>query len=71
MIRFPDPRVQDWFLMRRWTPIILIISTYFLIVLVGPKLMQNRKPYTLRSALKVYNLVQVLISGYMFKEVGT
>jgi hypothetical protein len=57
--------------MRRWTPIILIISTYFLIVLVGPKLMQNRKPYTLRSALKVYNLVQVLISGYMFKEVGT
>jgi len=64
----PDPRVEHWFLMRRWTPIILIICTYFLTVMIGPKLMEKHPPYTLRNLLKVYNFIQVFISGYMFKE---
>lgn len=54
--------------MKRWTPIILIISSYFITVLIGPKLMQNQQPFTLRSLLKLYNLVQVVISAYIFKE---
>ncbi|CAG7819095.1 unnamed protein product, partial [Allacma fusca] len=62
------PRVENWFLMRRWTPIILIIITYFLIVMIGPKLMLTHPPYQLRSILKLYNATQVLISAYMFKE---
>jgi len=64
----PDPRVEEWFLMKRWTPIILIISSYFIVVLVGPKLMQNQQPFTLRSMLKCYNAIQVIISAYIFKE---
>lgn len=64
----PDPRVESWFLMKRWTPIILIIISYFLIVMSGPKLMQTHPPYKLRGVLKIYNAVQVLISAYMFKE---
>lgn len=38
--------------------------------MIGPILMESRKPYTLRNLLKVYNFVQVCISGYMFKEVS-
>lgn len=37
--------------------------------MIGPILMESRKPFTLRNVLKVYNFVQVMISGYMFKEV--
>lgn len=70
-IIFSDPRVTEWFLMKRWTPIIIIISTYFIVVLFGPRYMQNRPPYTLRTMLKIYNLVQVIISAYMFKEVNS
>jgi len=64
----PDPRVQDWLLMKYWTPIVLIIISYFLLVLVGPKLMQNRKPFELKYPIKLYNLSQVFLCGYMFKE---
>ncbi|ODM91749.1 Elongation of very long chain fatty acids protein 4 [Orchesella cincta] len=67
-IYIADPRVENWFLMPRWTPILTIIIIYYLVVLIGPILMENRRPYTLRNVLKIYNFVQVMISGYMFKE---
>uniref|UniRef100_A0A1A9WPN5 Elongation of very long chain fatty acids protein n=1 Tax=Glossina brevipalpis TaxID=37001 RepID=A0A1A9WPN5_9MUSC len=40
---------------------------YFRIVL-GPKLMENRKPFQLRTVLVVYNFVQVLFSAWLFYE---
>lgn len=36
---------------------------------VGPKLMENRKPFQLKNTLIVYNLFQVLFSTWLFYEV--
>lgn len=36
---------------------------------LGPALMANRKPFRLRRTLIAYNLVQVLLSCYLFYQV--
>lgn len=36
---------------------------------LGPKLMENRKPFQLRNVLIVYNFLQVLFSAWLFYEV--
>ncbi|KAL1464749.1 hypothetical protein WDU94_004367 [Cyamophila willieti] len=52
-------------------PTILICLTYVYIVKVlGPKLMANRKPFVLREVLIVYNLFQVIFSAWLFYEVS-
>ncbi|KAK7603572.1 hypothetical protein V9T40_003571 [Parthenolecanium corni] len=46
-----------------------ICLTYVLIVkVIGPKFMENRKPYVLRKTLIVYNFLQVLFSMWLFYE---
>lgn len=40
---------------------------YFLQVL-GPKLMENRKPFKLRFVLIIYNAIQVVFSSWLFYE---
>lgn len=37
---------------------------------VGPKLMENRKPFHLKNTLIVYNLFQVIFSTWLFYEVS-
>lgn len=37
---------------------------------LGPKLMENRKPFELRKILIVYNAAQVLFSMWLFYEVS-
>ncbi|KAI5750340.1 hypothetical protein M8J76_014849 [Diaphorina citri] len=67
--RYGDPRTNNWFLMSSPVPTILICLTYVYIVKVlGPKLMANRKPFVLREVLIVYNLFQVLFSAWLFYE---
>ncbi|KAL1465454.1 hypothetical protein WDU94_005027 [Cyamophila willieti] len=64
-----DPRVKDWFLMSGPLPTICICLTYaFIVKIVGPKLMENRKPFQLRKTLIVYNFFQVLFSSWLFYE---
>lgn len=67
--KYGDPRTKDWFLMSSPVPTILICLTYVYIVKVlGPKLMANRKPFVLREVLIVYNLFQVIFSAWLFYE---
>ncbi|XP_017077179.1 elongation of very long chain fatty acids protein F [Drosophila eugracilis] len=48
-------------------PIILILMAYLLFVLkLGKVFMRNRKPYDLRTVLRVYNIFQVLYNGVYF-----
>lgn len=48
-------------------PITLILIAYLLFVLkLGKIFMRNRKPYDLKTVLKVYNLFQVLYNGLYF-----
>lgn len=48
---------------------ICLFYAYFSKVL-GPKLMENRKPFDLRQVLVVYNFVQTVFSSWIFYEVS-
>lgn len=48
---------------------ICLFYAYFSRVL-GPRLMENRKPFSLKRLLIVYNLLQTLFSGWIFYEVS-
>lgn len=62
-----DPRTKDWFLVPSPLPGIAVILLYLYFVLVlGPKIMKHRKPYDLRTVLKLYNFLQILYSCYLF-----
>ncbi|KAJ8732828.1 hypothetical protein PYW07_015427 [Mythimna separata] len=64
-----DQRVKDWFLMSSPFPTLAICLTYvFTVKVLGPKLMENRKPFELKRILIFYNLFQVLFSIWLFRE---
>lgn len=65
-----DPRVKDWVLMSGPLPTMMICLTYVLLVkVIGPKFMENRKPFILRKTLIIYNFLQVIFSTWLFYEV--
>lgn len=43
---------------------------WFILQVVGPKLMENRKPFNLRYTLILYNFIQVIFSAWLFYEVS-
>ncbi|OBS73941.1 hypothetical protein A6R68_15523, partial [Neotoma lepida] len=64
-----DPRVEDWLLMSSPLPQTIILGLYvYFVTSLGPKLMENRKPFELRKAMITYNFFIVLFSVYMFYE---
>ncbi|XP_058806698.1 elongation of very long chain fatty acids protein AAEL008004-like isoform X3 [Phymastichus coffea] len=64
-----DKRTVGWFLMSSPFPTLIICLSYVYIVKVlGPKLMENRKPFQLKNVLIVYNFFQVLFSAWLFYE---
>lgn len=64
-----DQRVNDWFLMSSPLPTLLMCLTYaYGVKVVGPKLMENRKPFDLRKTIIFYNLFQVIFSIWLFYE---
>ncbi|CRK90395.1 CLUMA_CG004022, isoform A [Clunio marinus] len=67
-----DPRVKDWFMMSSPFPTFFIVFIYVYIVkFLGPKLMENRKPFQLRKIIIFYNFIQVLISAKLFYDACT
>lgn len=65
-----DPRVGDWPLMDSPVPTVLIVLLYIYgVVIFGPRMMANRKPYKLRNVLVAYNAFQVVFSLGMMYEV--
>ncbi|XP_012265643.1 elongation of very long chain fatty acids protein AAEL008004-like [Athalia rosae] len=64
-----DPRTKDWFLMSSPVPGASIMFGYLYFVLSwGPRHMEHRKPYQLKNVLIVYNLLQVILSSWLFYE---
>jgi len=64
-----DPRVNDWPLMSSPFPTLAICLTYaYVVKRLGPKLMENRKPFELKNPIIVYNLFQVIFSTWLFYE---
>jgi hypothetical protein len=67
-----DPRTAKWPLMSSPFPTLAICLSYVYVVKVlGPKLMENKKPMELRKVLIYYNLFQVLFSIWLFYEVSS
>lgn len=67
-----DPRTADWFLVHSPIPVIFITAMYFFTVKEWlPKFMENRPAYDLRKVLVYYNLLQVVLSGYIVVMVIT
>lgn len=61
-----DPRVKDWPMMSSPIPTILICIFYaYFVRVIGPKLMENRKPFDLQRLMIYYNLFQVILSAWI------
>ncbi|KAF4533125.1 hypothetical protein B566_EDAN007936 [Ephemera danica] len=68
--KYGDPRVQGWLLMSSPLPTLAICLGYvYLVKVIGPKFMENRKPFELRKVLIWYNAFQVVFSAWLFYEV--
>lgn len=67
---FPDARVNDWVMMSSPFPTVAICLSYaYFSKILGPKLMENRKPFDLRGVLIMYNFLQTLFSTWILYEV--
>lgn len=66
-----DQRTTDWFMMSSPFPTLFICLSYvYGVKVLGPKLMENRKPFQLKNALIIYNLFQMVFSAWLFYEIG-
>lgn len=66
-----DPRVNGWVMMSSPFPTLAICLFYaYFVKILGPKLMENRKPFDLRRVMIWYNLFQVIFSSWLFNEVS-
>ncbi|GCC27171.1 elongation of very long chain fatty acids protein 4a isoform X1 [Chiloscyllium punctatum] len=63
-----DKRVENWTFMQSPLPTLAVSSLYLLFVWLGPKWMNNREPFQLRSLLIFYNFGMVILNFYIFKE---
>ncbi|CAL7952347.1 unnamed protein product [Xylocopa violacea] len=64
-----DQRVNDWPMMSGPLPTLSICLFYvYFVKVLGPKLMENRKPFDLRRIMIFYNLFQVIFSVWLFYE---
>ncbi|XP_076352644.1 uncharacterized protein LOC143248093 [Tachypleus tridentatus] len=64
---FADPRTNGWPLLGSPFPMLTIIASYVYIVKVlGPMWMKNRKPFQIENVIIMYNVAQVILSGFFF-----
>lgn len=71
MNRTGDPRTANWPLMSSPFPTLAICLSYvYFVKVLGPRLMENRKPFQFKNTLIVYNLFQVIFSAWLFYEIG-
>lgn len=41
----------------------LVVGGYVYFAQIGPKLMENRKPYNIKKIIIIYNIVQIIVNG--------
>lgn len=67
---FVDPRQDGFYLVKKPVNMVLLLAFYWFMATKGAKyLMKNQKPFELKRILIVYNLVQVILSGWFAKTV--
>lgn len=70
-MHFSDPRTNDWPMVQGITTTLACVLVYLYFVLyLGPKFMENRKPFNILSIIKIYNLIQLVACIYIFYMVN-
>ncbi|XP_044754274.1 elongation of very long chain fatty acids protein AAEL008004-like [Coccinella septempunctata] len=71
MNKYQDSRTANWlFMSSPFYTLGICLSYVYIVKVLGPKLMENRKPFQLRRVLIAYNFLQVLFSLYLFLGIG-
>nr|UTI67609.1 elongation-very long chain-fatty acids-protein-4 [Kerria lacca] len=66
-----DEKTTSWPLMVSASRMIVVCLFYiFMVTLIGPKLMENRKPYNFKRIILVYNTFQVIACTILFTWVS-
>jgi len=64
-----DPRLKHYPLMQTpWSTLALIALYLYVVKILGPNLMRDRKPFNLKGIMVVYIFLMVAASGWMFFE---
>lgn len=64
---FIDPRTNEWPMVQGITTTLACALVYLYFVLsLGPKFMENRKPFNLLPIIKVYNMIQLVACILIF-----
>ncbi|KAG5879389.1 hypothetical protein JTB14_016734 [Gonioctena quinquepunctata] len=51
-------------------PLLIIAAYMYIVQVLGPKLMENRKPFNIKNMLIGYNILQVVWNAYIFYKVS-
>lgn len=61
-----DPQVDNWLFMKSPVPIVSILLCYLYFVLnLGPKLMEDKKPFEMKWLMVGYNAYQVIFCTWL------
>lgn len=52
-----------------WPSLVICVFYVYLVQVLLPRFMENRKPFELRTLMVIYNFAMVVLSGYIFVEV--
>ncbi|XP_055694546.1 elongation of very long chain fatty acids protein 4-like [Lutzomyia longipalpis] len=63
-----DSRTRGWFLVDSIYTICLIAFAYLLLVLLGPKIMEKRRPFQLKLPILIYNIAISLVNAHICYE---
>ena len=60
-------RVDNWLLMSSpWPTAAMCLLYYYIIRVAGPRFIKNREPYNIQKIVIVYNLLQTLLSLWIW-----
>ncbi|XP_003704078.1 very long chain fatty acid elongase AAEL008004 [Megachile rotundata] len=65
-----DPRTKDWILVN--SPSILFVLTFsylYFVLQCGPRYMEKKKAYSLKTVIKIYNVFQIVANALIIKEI--
>jgi elongation of very long chain fatty acids protein 7 len=65
---YGDERTKHLFLMDQPLLILGICLFYVFLTRLGPRLMENRKPFELNRIITIYNFAQVILNAWLFRE---